>query len=147
MSAASGTWRYRSFSGAWTERNSSAFMMKTPFETGMPVTRRLVGTFRGHPPVLGGQPVAAGHGRTPLRHDDDTVSLTVADSGIGVSKEELPKLLSPYFRTSAAKETASGTGLGLYIAREICEANAATLDYVERPVGAQFSLVCKGVSA
>jgi len=32
-------------------------------------------------------------------------------------------------------------------AREICEANAATLDYVERPRGAQFSLVCRGVSA
>jgi signal transduction histidine kinase len=59
--------------------------------------------------------------------DHDSVSLTVSDSGIGVSKEELPKLLDPYFRTRAAKEKASGTGLGLGITNEIVAAHSGTL--------------------
>jgi len=70
---------------------------------------------------------AGGDVRVIAAHADDTVSLTVADSGIGVSKDELPKLLSPYFRTSAAKETASGTGLGLGITNEIITAHSGTL--------------------
>jgi two-component system sensor histidine kinase PilS (NtrC family) len=71
-----------------------------------------------------------------------TVELSVIDDGTGVAESLRAHLFEPFFTTAS-----SGTGLGLYIAREICEANAATLDYVERPVGAQFSLVCKGVSA
>lgn len=59
--------------------------------------------------------------------ENDSVSLTVADSGIGVSADELPKLLHPYFRTGAAKEKASGTGLGLGITNEIVTAHRGTL--------------------
>jgi two-component system, NtrC family, sensor histidine kinase PilS len=70
-----------------------------------------------------------------------TVELNVIDDGMGVAESLRAHLFEPFFTTAS-----SGTGLGLYIAREICEANAATLEYVERPVGAQFSLVCKGVS-
>jgi len=59
--------------------------------------------------------------------DEGMVSLTVADSGIGVSEDELPQLLRPYFRTKAAKEKASGTGLGLGITSEIVAAHNGTL--------------------
>lgn len=71
-----------------------------------------------------------------------TVELNVIDDGMGVAESLRAHLFEPFFTTAS-----SGTGLGLYIAREICEANGATLDYVERPVGAQFSLICKGASA
>jgi two-component system sensor histidine kinase PilS (NtrC family) len=71
-----------------------------------------------------------------------TVELNVIDDGMGIAESLRAHLFEPFFTTAS-----SGTGLGLYIAREICEANAATLDYVERPLGAQFSLVCRGVSA
>ncbi len=71
-----------------------------------------------------------------------TVELNVIDDGMGIAESLRAHLFEPFFTTAS-----SGTGLGLYIAREICEANAATLDYVERPVGAQFSLVCRGASA
>jgi two-component system sensor histidine kinase PilS (NtrC family) len=36
-----------------------------------------------------------------------------------------------------------GTGLGLYLAREVCEANGATLEYVETSGGAQFTVLCR----
>jgi len=71
-----------------------------------------------------------------------TIELDVVDDGMGIAESLRANLFEPFFTTAS-----SGTGLGLYIAREICEANAATLEYVERPVGAQFKLVCKGVLA
>ncbi len=50
--------------------------------------------------------------------------LDVQDDGPGIAEEQQGKLFEPFFTT--AKE---GTGLGLYIAKELCEANGASLDY------------------
>ena len=69
----------------------------------------------------------------------DIVKLDVVDDGPGVPPAVRNQLFEPFYTT-----VSSGTGLGLYIAREICAANDATLDYVETPAGAQFSLQCRG---
>lgn len=71
-----------------------------------------------------------------------TIELSVIDDGLGVAEALRGHLFEPFFTTAS-----SGTGLGLYIAREICEANGATLDYVEGGVGGQFSMICKGAGA
>ncbi len=68
-----------------------------------------------------------------------TIELSVIDDGTGVAEALRGHLFEPFFTTAS-----SGTGLGLYIAREICEANGATLEYVDRPVGAEFTLICRG---
>ena len=44
-----------------------------------------------------------------------------------VAEDELPKLLDPYFRTREAQKTASGTGLGLGITRDIVTSHNGTL--------------------
>jgi two-component system phosphate regulon sensor histidine kinase PhoR len=59
--------------------------------------------------------------------DGPMVSLVVSDTGIGIAANDLPNILTPYFRTEKAKETASGTGLGLGITREIIAAHGGTL--------------------
>lgn len=46
------------------------------------------------------------------------------DWGTGVSPEIVDNIFDPFFTT-----TPKGTGLGLYIARELCEGNGARLDY------------------
>ena len=69
----------------------------------------------------------------------DIVKLDVVDDGPGVPPALRNQLFEPFFTT-----VGSGTGLGLYIAREVCEANDATLDYLETPKGAQFTLLCRG---
>jgi two-component system sensor histidine kinase PilS (NtrC family) len=66
------------------------------------------------------------------------LELEVSDDGDGVPAEVRPHLFEPFFTTEA-----SGTGLGLYVARELCEANGAVLDYVESPVGARFIIYLK----
>ncbi len=56
--------------------------------------------------------------------------LEVLDSGPGVSEEQQRKLFEPFFTTSS-----KGTGLGLYLSRELCEFNRAKLSYHLRPEG------------
>jgi len=60
----------------------------------------------------------------------DRPFLNVIDEGPGVPEEQLSKLFEPFFTTAA-----SGTGLGLYISRELCEANQARLNYTPEPEG------------
>ncbi len=69
---------------------------------------------------------------------DGIVKLDVIDDGLGVPPALRTQLFEPFFTTAAG-----GTGLGLYIAREVCEANGATLDYAETEQGAQFTVLCK----
>ncbi|WP_141936822.1 sensor histidine kinase [Microbacterium sp. SLBN-154] len=59
--------------------------------------------------------------------DRDMIHVDVSDSGIGIPADEIDRVFEPYFRSSAAGQTASGTGLGLGIARDIVEAHGGTL--------------------
>jgi len=68
-----------------------------------------------------------------------TVQVDVIDDGPGVPGPVRSQLFEPFFTTSPG-----GTGLGLYIAREVCEANGAVLEYnMERPQGAHFAVICR----
>ena len=56
------------------------------------------------------------------RVEDSNVIITVADTGIGIPSEQLPRLFSKFFRASNAQlHRAEGTGLGLYIVKESVE--------------------------
>jgi len=65
--------------------------------------------------------------------------IDVHDDGPGVARETQAHLFEPFFTTDA-----QGTGLGLYIARELCEGNGARIEYVEHPAGGQFRITLKG---
>lgn len=54
--------------------------------------------------------------------NDDTVTISVQDSGIGIAKEDLPHLFQKFYRidNSATREI-GGTGLGLYLCRRLSE--------------------------
>jgi two-component system sensor histidine kinase PilS (NtrC family) len=62
--------------------------------------------------------------------EDGKTVLEVSDDGPGVPPDAVQKLFEPFFTTDAG-----GTGLGLYIARELCEANGATIEYRRAPDG------------
>ncbi len=72
--------------------------------------------------------VAVDQGRSRIQID-------IADDGPGVEEESRAHLFEPFFTTET-----SGTGLGLYIARELCEANGARIEYVDSPQGAIFRI-------
>ncbi len=66
------------------------------------------------------------------------VELSVTDDGPGVPPEHQGQLFEPFFTTDS-----KGTGLGLYLARELCSANGATLEYVDDLSGAHFRILCR----
>jgi two-component system sensor histidine kinase PilS (NtrC family) len=71
----------------------------------------------------------------------NALELHIHDDGPGVPEAIRPHLFEPFFTTAA-----SGTGLGLYIAREICDANNASLEYAERTgPGGHFLVAIRGV--
>jgi len=59
-----------------------------------------------------------------------TPFLDVIDKGEGIPPQEAEKIFEPFFTTSR-----TGTGLGLYLSRELCEANRARLDYIPLTAG------------
>ena len=71
-----------------------------------------------------------------LSRTPECVALHIIDDGGGVPKSLQPQLFEPFFTTYS-----SGTGLGLYIARELCGANGARLEYIARDKGADFCIV------
>lgn len=76
--------------------------------------------------------------RILLKGFGDQVELSVIDNGPGVAPENRGKLFEPFFTTDS-----KGTGLGLYLARELCAANGALLEYLSDVNGAHFRIVCR----
>ena len=64
------------------------------------------------------------------------IHLQVTDNGGGISPEAAARLFEPFFTTSR-----SGTGLGLYLSRELCEFNGASLTHLAQPdPGSRFRI-------
>jgi two-component system sensor histidine kinase PilS (NtrC family) len=80
--------------------------------------------------------------RIASRAFGDKVELSITDNGPGVPDAIQGQLFEPFFTTDS-----KGTGLGLYLARELAAANGAGLEYVNGGPGAQFRIVCRGGSA
>jgi two-component system sensor histidine kinase PilS (NtrC family) len=76
--------------------------------------------------------------RIVLNAYGDQVELNVIDNGPGVARAILGQLFEPFFTTES-----KGTGLGLYLARELCAANDAALEYVDDMKGAHFRILCR----
>ncbi|WP_068829184.1 ATP-binding protein [Pseudomonas sp. BMS12] len=62
--------------------------------------------------------------------ESDLPTLEVLDDGPGVSPEQVQHIFEPFYTTDN-----KGTGLGLYISRELCESNQARLHYQPREGG------------
>ena len=69
--------------------------------------------------------------------DHGRVTLEVQDDGPGVLPEHRSRLFEPFFTTAE-----QGTGLGLYIAKELCEANGAWLEYNDAESGERQQGAC-----
>jgi len=70
-----------------------------------------------------------------LDRDADTrkVLLSVTDTGIGISRETLPTLFQKFVRAKgASKVSTSGTGLGLYVVKELMKAHKGQV-WVDSP--------------
>ncbi len=67
---------------------------------------------------------------------DELPFLHIIDEGPGISEDDESRLFEPFHTTES-----SGTGLGLYISKELCEANQSQLTYGRTPSGkSSFSI-------
>jgi len=56
-----------------------------------------------------------------LKKQDRNVLISIQDSGLGIKKDDLPKLFNKFERVGISSKKAEGTGLGLAICKEIIE--------------------------
>ena len=56
--------------------------------------------------------------------------IDITDNGTGIDKETQSHIFDPFFTTSS-----TGTGLGLYITKEVIESNRAKIRYISPPTG------------
>ena len=76
--------------------------------------------------------------------DDPRAVLEVADTGIGIPADELPRIFDRFWRGQAAAQT-SGSGIGLAIAAELAWAHDGTLTAASEPgAGTRLTLTVPG---
>ena len=66
--------------------------------------------------------------------DEDRLHISVADQGVGMSKEDQEKLFTAFFRVdNEATRQVAGTGLGLVIAKSITELHGGEIKLESKP--------------
>ena len=77
---------------------------------------------------------------SPIRGHRE-MALDIIDDGPGIPLEKRSQIFEPFFTTHK-----QGSGLGLFLARQLCDANSAPLEYVQIPnAGACFRILLRRV--
>lgn len=78
-----------------------------------------------------------------LSCDENRIQFKIQDSGIGIATDDIPKLFHKFYRTENAQLTQpTGTGLGLYIVKQIIEEHGGNISVSSKGVnkGTNFSV-------
>jgi two-component system, OmpR family, sensor histidine kinase BaeS len=79
---------------------------------------------------------AGGKIEVRLRREDSSAIIEVADTGVGIAEEDIPRVFSRFWRADSARATATGgLGIGLAVTKEIVERHNGTIVAERRPTG------------
>ncbi|WP_312279287.1 HAMP domain-containing sensor histidine kinase [Oscillibacter sp.] len=77
-----------------------------------------------------------GQVRVSLRREGRRAVLTVADDGVGIPEEDLPRIFQRFYRVDKARSRAAGgTGLGLSIVQDTVKNRGGSVEAANRPQG------------
>jgi CheY-like chemotaxis protein/anti-sigma regulatory factor (Ser/Thr protein kinase) len=78
---------------------------------------------------------------TCTRDQNDIIRISIRDTGVGISQEQLGKLFQPFNRLGAEYGTVEGTGIGLVIARQLTHLMGGEIEVESVPgTGSHFAL-------
>lgn len=101
------------------------------------VLERVIGNLLTNALRYGAPPI-----RVVARQTDSHLRITVRDSGPGIDPEFVPQLFDRFQRSDAARQSGTGAGLGLSIARLYARAHGGDVVYErDKEPGARFDLV------
>ena len=97
------------------------------------------------PPSLtlpgGATPLPGGEVRVSGRSDGASVTLSVVDSGRGMSGAQLERLFEPFDRLGAEREGIEGTGIGMTIVKTLVTSMGGTIAVSSTPgIGSRFDV-------
>jgi signal transduction histidine kinase len=76
-----------------------------------------------------------------LSHLEDIIEFRVSDTGVGISKKEQKKLFQRFAQGTSGKKYSPGTGLGLYLCKQIVDAHKGSITCTsEEGIGTTFQI-------
>lgn len=73
---------------------------------------------------------------------DGMIEIAVSDKGVGIPEEEIPNVLSDFYRGKSGDKDESSHGIGLTISRKIIEAHNGSISVSSKPaVGTTFAIL------
>ncbi len=91
--------------------------------------------------ILNGIQAIEGEGRVHISTSmlNNTIRISITDSGIGIKEIDIPRIFDPFFTT---KEVGSGTGLGLSVIHDIMKAHDGRIEVQSTPgSGTTFTVI------
>lgn len=83
-----------------------------------------------------------------IEQSTDLIHLTVKDTGVGISPEQLPMLFQPFTRFHVNQENIEGTGIGLLISKHMIELMGGSLQVASRlDQGSEFTITLNRTEA
>ncbi|MBI1977969.1 MAG: PAS domain S-box protein [Candidatus Omnitrophica bacterium] len=71
---------------------------------------------------------------------DNSVAVSVEDNGVGIAKDDLPKLFQKFSQIGEGENSPRGTGLGLVVCKELVELHKGTISVESHPgKGSKFT--------
>lgn len=67
------------------------------------------------------------------RQHDDSLVVAVSDTGVGIRKEDLPRLFRAFEQLSTSTQSGGGTGLGLTLTKQLIELHGGSIDVLSEP--------------
>ena len=124
------------------EEKGLALVLRTRGNPAMQVERAHLQSLWGNLISNAIQYTPSGHVEVTLEESSGEIVAKVADTGIGVSSEELGRIFQEFYRSEAAQEQLQlGTGLGLPIVNQIVKAYQGTIQVDSTPgQGSTFTI-------